>query len=81
MWSNSAQDGNDNVEVFSSKPSLFTVFGMHEHGNYGELSEKWDEAVSTDADTRAAGSAAGLKGFQGDVVDQVDIDDQGRGSW
>lgn len=82
MWSNAAQDSNDNVEVFSAKPNPFTVFGIGEHvAGYGELSEQWDDAVSTDADTRAAGSAAGLKSFQGDVVDQVDIDDKGSGSW
>lgn len=82
LWSDSAKSANDNVEVFSSKPSLFTVFGAGEHmSGYGDLSQKWDDAASSGADSRAAGSAEALQKFQGDVVDQVDLKNDGTGNW
>ncbi|MGV0715838.1 WXG100 family type VII secretion target [Mycolicibacterium sp. XJ662] len=82
LYSAAAQDGNENVEVFSSQPNLLTVFGLGEHaGGYGDLSEKWDDAASQGTDVRAAESADGLKKFQGDIVGQVDIDVKGNGSW
>lgn len=82
LWSNSARSGNDNVEVFSEKASLFTVFGLGEHtGGYDGLSEKWDSAASSGADTRASDSAKNLTKFQGDVVDQVDIKRDGSATW
>lgn len=82
LWSNSASDANNNVEVFASKPSLFTVFGAGEHmSGYGDLSQKWDDAANSGADSRAAGSAEALQKFQGDVVDQVDLKNDGSGNW
>lgn len=82
LWSDSARDANNNVEVFSSKPSLLTVFGVGEHGSgYGNLSNKWDEVANSGADERAARSAETLRKFQGTVVSQVDLKNDGSGSW
>lgn len=77
-----AQDGNEKVEVFSARSSAISPFGLDEHGRgYDELSTKWDDAARDGADARAAESAAGLKRFGGDVVNQVDIGVKGSGSW
>ncbi|MGE2716263.1 WXG100 family type VII secretion target [Mycolicibacterium litorale] len=82
LYSGSAQNGNENVEVFSARSTTASPFGIDEHiGGYGELSEKWDEAAASGADSRAATSAGNFDRFQGSVVDQVDIDAKGNGSW
>lgn len=82
LYSSGSQSRNDNVEVFRSKPHLWTVFGIGEHiGGYGGMAEDWDSAANTKGDTRASSSAEGLKAFQGDIVGEVDIDANGQGSW
>lgn len=82
LYSAAGHSGNDQVEVFSPRPNLFTVFGLGEHmGGYGGLAEKWDGASAGGSDQRAREAADGFAQFSGDVVDQVDIDPNGRGSW
>lgn len=82
LYSAAGHSDNDQVEVFSSRPNLFTIFGLGEHvGGYGGLAEKWDGASAGETDQRAHDAADGFARFSGDVVDQVDIDPKGRGSW
>lgn len=62
------------------RPNGYNASGIHANG-YGDLSQEWDNEARTLEGGRAAESAEGLKSFQGDVVDQVDIDAKGDGSW
>ena len=82
LWSGSPASGNENVRAFMAKPSLFTVFGLGEHGGgYGSLADEWDKTGNGDADPRFATAASGMSSFRGDVVAQVDIKNDGTGSW
>lgn len=88
LYSARAQDGNDNVEVFSARSNSSVIdtlldpsgMGYHQNG-YTGLSEKWDNAALNNADARAADASQGLTKFGGDTVRQVDIDKNGNGSW
>ncbi len=82
LYSNSAQQKNDNVDVFSANTLPSSPFGLGDHFfGYGDLAEKWDNDVQKNPGGRAANAAANLSKFQGDVVDHVDIDKDGKGSW
>jgi len=82
LWSGSPTAGSANVRAFTAEPSLFTVFGLGEHvGGYGALSDEWDKTGGADGNPKFSSAASGLESFRGDVVGQVDINNDGTGSW
>ena len=56
--------------------------GLGEHvGGYGALSDEWDKTGGADGNPKFSSAASGLESFRGDVVGQVDINNDGTGSW